>query len=68
MLSVVIMMLVWACQHQECWELAPKLVSAQLSALALPSINTWKRNSSELKTLPNFPTVDQAPVKSVSRA
>lgn len=34
MLSAVIMMLVWACQHQEHRELASTLVAAQLSALA----------------------------------
>lgn len=38
------MMLVWAWQQGEHWELAPMLLAAQLSALASLRINTYKSN------------------------
>lgn len=62
MLSAVIMMLVWPVSSGEHWELAPMLLAAQLSALALLRINTYKRNGSREKTLLDSETVNQLPV------
>lgn len=69
MLSAVIMMPVWACQHREHWELAPMLVAAQLSASAFPLDQYLQEEWFQQKTLPNYcRTVDQPLVISIRHA